>query len=116
VGGNPFRTISDSTAGRHRAEYGEFYRSTLVPLVSTIDASVLLLAACQDNERTRDGVDNGVYTAAMLKVLKESKVKDYDDLVNKIGVELHANGFTQIPAINTAGPPSDFRREKPFTI
>jgi hypothetical protein len=115
--GGRLRTISQATANKHKANWGEFYRNTVLPLLSeTITANVLHLGACEDHERTRDGKDNGVYTAAMLKVLKESKVKDYDDLVNKIRDELGAQGLTQNPTINTAGQVSNFRKEKPFTV
>lgn len=116
TGLGPFRTISIGTSQRHRREYGVFYRNTLVPLTSTIEATILLLAACAPDGKTLDGVPNGVYTAALLKVLKESKVKDYDDLVNQITDELRAQGLKQIPQIHTGGQPSDFRKEKPFKI
>lgn len=111
------RTISDATSRRHQEEYGEFYRNLLVPLFNPpITASLLLLAACEDNLTTGDGDPNGMYTAAMLKVLKENPA-DYDALVKGIDEELKKAGRVQNPTINTAGGDDpEFRLQKPFTI
>ena len=111
------RTISNTTGRRHRAEYIEFYQSTLVPLVNPpITASVLLLAACEDFDRTGDDLPNGIYTAALLEVLKTNP-KDYDVLVNRIQERLTADGHDQRAVIRPADPDDvTLRREKPFTI
>jgi hypothetical protein len=111
------RTISNATAWRHWAEYNEFYQSTSVPLLSSIEASVLHLAACEDDDRTADDFPNGVYTTAMLKVLKDLDPANYDDLVKKIQTELTARGCDQIPLIDITGPDGySFRKQKPFMI
>lgn len=112
------RTISNTTGRRHRAEYIDFYQSTLLPLLNPpINASVLLLAACEDFGRTGDDLPHGVYTAALLDVLKKSNPKDYDDLVNKIQQRLTAAGRTQRAVIRPADPNDvTLRRQKPFRI
>jgi hypothetical protein len=111
------RTISNTTGRRHRAEYKEFYQSALVPLVNPpIKANVLLLAACEDFDRTGDDLPNGVYTAALLDVLKTDP-KDYDDLVNQIQEQLTADGRDQRAVIRPADPDDvTLRRQKPFKI
>jgi hypothetical protein len=111
------RTISDSTGRQHQAEYVEFYRNLLVPIFDPpINASLLLLAACQDNETTGDGENNGMYTAAMLKVLKEDPA-DYEALRKGIEDELKNAGRNQNPKLTTAGLNTDaFKAQRPFTL
>lgn len=111
------RAISNSTGQRHLAEYGEFYRNISVPVLSPpITASLLLLAACEARDETLDGDPNGMYTAAMLEVLKNSDPADYDALVNGIQTVLTNAGRNQTPTIEVAGADPDFRGQKPFTI
>ena len=112
------RTVSHTTARRHRAEYNTFYQSTLLPFIDPpIRASVLLLGACEDFDRTGDDLPNGVYTAALLYVLNNLKPIDYDDLVNKIHQRLIERGRTQRPVIVPAGSDEiNFRGQRPFTI
>jgi len=113
------RVISKATGRRHQAEYGEFYRSTLLPIFSPpINACLMLLAACEDDETTGDGVPNGIYTATMLRVLNDSNPPvDYDDLVQRIQTALTEAGRTQTPTLKTAGSDHPtFRKQRPFTI
>jgi hypothetical protein len=115
-GGSVVRAITNSTGRQHQAEYGEFYRSTLLPIFSPpINARLLLLAACEDFETTADGNPNGVYTAALLKVLRSpDPPADYECLVARIRAELP----NQTPTIETAGQDdnSAFKKQKPFTV
>jgi hypothetical protein len=109
------RTARRSVGEAHFAQYGEFYESTLLPLVPRpILASVLLLAACQANSTTPDGDPNGVYTAAMLKALKDFDPSDYDHLVTKIKAVM--NRPIQTPTIEFLGEPPNFRTQRPFTV
>jgi hypothetical protein len=110
------RTVSKYTRERHQAEHRSFYENILLPLLNPpINASILALAASRDDETTADGEPNGVYTAAMLKVLRESDPVDYDELVARIRQEL-ANR-PQYPTIEPFGQPNQaFRRQKPFKI
>jgi hypothetical protein len=112
------RTILHSTHGRHMNEYGEFYRNTLLPADKPpINASLLLLAACADNEVTGDGPDNGVFTTAMLNVLRNSDPTSYCNFRNLIEADLQLNGHTQTPVLQSGGviDPA-FRDQRPFTI
>ena len=112
------RTISQATSRHHQEEYGEFYRNLLVPIFNPpILASVLQLGACEDNQTTGDGVVNGEYTAAMLKVLQDPTVATYDALVDGIQTELSNAGRDQIPTITPVGADDqEFRSQKPFTV
>jgi hypothetical protein len=112
------RTVTHTTARRHRAEYEAFYQSTLLPFIAPpIRASVLLLGACEDFDRTGDDFPHGVYTAALLDVLKDSNPTDYDDLRNKIQERLDADGRNQRAVIRPADPNDvTLRRQRPFTL
>ena len=110
------RTVSAQTMARHRSQARKFYEQPFFPIINPpIQASVLLLAACGDAETTGDGDTNGIFTAAMLKVLNQSNPQDYRDLIRKIGVELA--GHPQIPALTPIEPADEaFIQQRPFTI
>ena len=112
------RGISIGTGVQHRKEYAQFYQNISVPLVAQpITARLMLLAACKAKDKTLDGDPNGMYTAAMLKMLKLDP-PTYNDLVNWIQTELiNAGRINQVPTIQVDGLKNpDFRKEKPFTI
>jgi metacaspase-1 len=113
------RAITRGTNRQHLNEYAGFYRSTLIPALSPpINASLMLLAACEPDDTTLDGYPNGMYTAAMLNVLKNSDPADYDVLVEGIHAELiKAGRIHQLPIIEVAGVDNPyFRAQSPFTI
>ena len=116
AGQQRIRAITIATGQQHLKEYAEFYRNTLLPVLNPISASLMLLAACKPSDVTLDGDPNGMYTAAMVEVLKKDLV-DYDDLVKAIKDELKNRGRpTQMPLLQVAGAGPTFRGEKPFTI
>ena len=114
------REIPIESGREHQEEYAEFYRNLLIPIFDPpINASVLLLSACASDKRTGDGEQNGMYTAALLKVLKDpGPPKNYDDLVNAIDVELKKLGRDQEPQVEVAGVNDEandaFRAQRPF--
>jgi len=114
------RTIPIESGRQHQEEYAEFYRNLLIPIFDPpINASVLLLSACASDKATGDGEQNGMYTAALLKVLKDpGPPKNYDDLVNAIDIELKKLGRDQEPRVETAGMNDEanaaFRAQRPF--
>lgn len=112
-GGARVRSIGRGTAFQHHAEYGEFYRRTLLPLsaAATINANILALPACADSKTTADGDRNGAYTNAMLEVLRGDPL-DYKILVEGIKAKLPFQGV-RYREIN---PRPDFLGQKPFTV
>lgn len=111
-GGARVRSIDRGIIFQHHAEYGEFYRRTLLPLTATINANLLALPACADSKTTADGVPNGAYTKAMLEVLRDSDPADYKILVEQIETKLPNQGV-RCREIN---PRPDFIGQKPFTV
>src|SRR5689334_7669215 len=121
--GPAVRAISAATARLHLEEYGEFYRHTFLPLLDRpINATLMLLTACESFDKTLDadpahGELNGMYTASMLEVLKNSDPADYVALVDGIQQELIKRGRpTQKPLVEGAPGKPDFRTERPFSI
>jgi caspase domain-containing protein len=117
------RAISTATGRQHMEEYGEFYRNALRTVQDgPINATLMLLAACESFDVTLDadpahGEPNGMYTASMLEVLKNSDPPDYVKLVKEIQDELKKHGRpTQKPLIQPAPGKPDFRTERPFKI
>jgi|SRR5688572_11346679 len=105
--------ISEETRQRHLREYREFYQSVVVPIRATIEASVLLLAACRDEETTIDGDPLTMFTGALLKVVNEQNPQNYRDLIQKIDALVGP----QTPVLTPLPPPNQaFINQIPFTI
>lgn len=114
------RSISEETKLLHLLANMDFYERALISLPSdaAINASVLLLAACQDAETTTDDYPHGVFTQALLDVWSNGDFKgNYDDFIEGISSKLKAMNLSQTPAITPAGQTnSTFRRQRPFSI
>ena len=107
------RQISAETSAAHLTAYRAFYRQLAIPVFSTIGASVLLLAACEDLETTPDGDPHGAFTAALLQVVQDGQPKDYRDLISKIRQLVGP----QVPQLTPLEPADEkFIDQVPFTI
>jgi metacaspase-1 len=82
-----------------------------------IEASIISLSACQDWQKTADGVDeedNGVFTKALIKVRNDGNFLNYLDFHELIWNELK---LTQTPNYFRCGSPnSAFELELPFSV
>jgi caspase domain-containing protein len=109
------RKISNETRRKHLEKFREFYEAIRVPLLApAITASILLLAACGDDQTAADG-PNGAFTAALLKVLQNDNPVDYQDLITKVTTELAST--SQTPVLTPGDPPNQaFISQGPFTI
>jgi len=114
------RTLSEELRFQHLRAHREFYDKLLNDLARSpqVNASVILLAACQDNETTGDGLPHGVFTQALLDVLNgPSPPQNYDDFIGQIGAKLKLAGHNQTPVLTVTGQPNPkFRAERPFTV
>jgi subtilisin family serine protease len=111
---NAPRDITFATYQTHKDEY---YVPTHKPLVvrEDVGATVLLLAACRDEEKASEWDGFGLFTSTIRKTLMNGKdISSYEDWHQKI--------LKQIPAIQTPtlfayGSGADlFRKEKIFQI
>lgn len=80
-----------------------------------ISASVILLAACQDNQTASDGIRNGLFTDHLKQVWRDGSFRgNYYDFCRQISLTMPA---TQTPNYYTVGSPNPgFESEGPFLI
>lgn len=73
---------------KNKSQYEDIQRAMpVLPDKDSLNASVLLLAACQDEEVTMDGVLNGRFTSALKEVIKEGKAQFFNrpkDIIDQI--------------------------------
>lgn len=112
------RTISELAARRHFELSGDFYRELRDKLPSgaapELKASLLLIAACEEEEKTPDGEPHGVFTQALLDVLKADSSKNYTELIKAIQERLL--GKPHHPVLTPAGQPPQFTGQRAFSI
>ncbi len=119
----PTRTVSEETTLAHLSSNREFYEEALSAIPPMVGgASVLLLAACQDDQSTPDARPDdpnphGAFTRALLNVWSGGAFDDYDDFITAVGDELRAMGLSQTPAITPARLDNlAFRAQRPFVV
>lgn len=94
-------------------------RNEILTQEADLQATLLTLAACRDNERARDGDDNGAFTKALDAVLRGTNPpKNYSELITQITNNLADNGInTQHPILfPKENPDQAFLGQVPFTI
>jgi hypothetical protein len=107
--------VSERTYAAHKAEYDAIQAKVPAYEKSPIEASVLLISGCQDNQTSADGAKNGLFTQTLLKVWDEGKFRgSYRSFSKRIVKEMPP---WQTPNFFTAGKPSrTFEHQQPFTI
>lgn len=81
----------------------------------SVEASVILISGCMDNQFSADGAENGLFTETLLEVWNKgafvgNHVKFRKDIVKRMP-------FTQTPNYYKVGSVNaDFENQKPFTI
>jgi metacaspase-1 len=96
------RAISQGQAKSHMDSLKAFYdqlKSDLPATPPAVAAEILLLAACKEDETTRDGKDNGVFTKALLDVWSTNGSKSYDQLMKGISQKLKDQGIETTPVM-----------------
>jgi metacaspase-1 len=87
----------------------------LIEAQGTVQASVLLISGCQDNQFSQDGWNNGLFTGTMLEVWNGGKFKeDYRRFHRVIKDQMPPD---QTPNYYFVGVPNpEFEKQTPFTI
>jgi hypothetical protein len=100
---------------RHKDLYTAIQWSNVKGKNVPIDASVLLISGCQDNQLSGDGEQNGVFTGTLLDVWDQGNFYgDYRAFWTQIVDEMPV---TQTPNFYTVGHYDPvFEAQKPFTI
>jgi hypothetical protein len=79
-----------------------------------VEAQVILISGCQDNQQSLDGPRNGLFTAKLLETWKGGSFKGYRSFARKIQSKLPP---TQSPNyFKTGDVTRSFERERPLTI
>jgi hypothetical protein len=79
-----------------------------------VDAQVILISGCQDNQESLDGSRNGLFTAKLLETWKQGGFRGYRSFARKIKSKLPP---TQSPNyFKTGHVKPEFEREQPLTI
>jgi hypothetical protein len=114
------REISTEESKAHLERFNGLYENLrdAIPTgeAATLKANLLTLAACKDNEKTPDGLPNGVFTRALLDVLSSNPSASYDNLTRDIKRNFELAGRQQTPALKFAGPGQNFSGQSPFSI
>jgi hypothetical protein len=108
------RHIADQVY-KNNKEFYEAIRKKIPPKKRKINASVLSLTACQDNQVAEDGKKNGKFTATLLQVWDNDKFKgDYKSFHRKIVERMPPY---QTPNLLAIGDNTDnFLTRRPFEI
>jgi hypothetical protein len=81
---------------------------------ATIDATIILISGCQDNQTSLDGDHNGAFTEQLLKVWNHGGYRgNYAKFHAAIKAGLPAS---QTPNLFTLGAATRFAQQQPFTV
>lgn len=92
------REISPGQAKSHMDSLKEFYEQLKKELPAEpppVAAQVLLLAACTDHQKTRDGDPHGLFTTALLDVWNTNGSKTYRQLIEGIRKKIEAQNLEE---------------------
>lgn len=113
------RALNNAARSAHGARFKPFYEELDIPSlqnVPPVKADLLVMAACRDGEKTQDGLPNGAFTKALLKVWNNGAFdSNYITFMGEIGAEIRSMFPTQFPTLTPSSPPA-FSSERPFTI
>jgi len=107
--------VQSATYREHKALYDGLQARNPAGDQVEVEASVILISGCQDNQVSQDGPKNGVFTGALLKTWNKGKFKGsikkfHKSILNKIE-------FSQSPNYFKVGQSNPmFEGQRPFTI
>lgn len=113
------RGLTDEVRLVHSEEYRPIYEEKVIPSLAAappVQADLLLLAACEDTKKTKDGVPNGAFTKALLEVWNNGQFSgNYITFKEEITKLIQVGNPDQNPIFKPNALP-DFSLQKPFTI
>ena len=107
--------VSERVYRAHKKLYDDIQKEVPPLSSSDVQASVLLLSGCQDNQTSADGDRNGLFTQTLLGVWDEGRFKGgYRTFGKRIAAKMPP---WQSPNFYTEGSPNrGFEREHPFSV
>lgn len=115
------RGLDDHERRAHteRAEFRAFYRDLGIPSeqdAPPVRADLLLMAACRDKAKTKDGSPNGAFTRVLLDVWRNGgSSSDYVTFMENIGTRIRVEFPDQFPTTKPDVLPA-FSSTPPFSI
>ena len=89
----------------------------LTQLSGKMQAAVILISGCQDNQTSLDGDHNGAFTEQLLRIWSEGRFRPRDGSYVNFHAAIKAGmPPTQTPNLFTLGRAGAFARQRPFTI
>jgi hypothetical protein len=96
------------------------FRPALLPRRASLEpitASLLLLAACSEDQKARDGNPNSLFTGKLKQVWKGGRFSGYLDFLTEIRNRVSLDNRKQYPGCYVLGQDTDaFLRQRPFAI
>lgn len=86
---------------------------------SPLNATIVLLAACQDHQTAADGNQNGAFTGTLKEVWAEEFAGTYEGFVNEIKRRMYNRFFEQTPNYLPLGAPDPeflYKAQRPFSV
>lgn len=91
--------------------------SRLASIAGKVQASVILISGCQDNQTSMDGDHNGAFTEELLRVWDDGRFNpEHGSYVNFHATIKAGMPATQTPNLFTLGPVATFAKQRPFAI
>jgi hypothetical protein len=109
------REVALRTYRANRAVYDKIQDTIKGGPRAAVRAAVILISGCQDNQLSRDGDFNGLFTANLLRVWKEGRFKgSYRAFHSAIVRSMPPD---QTPKLFTVGASTRaFEKQRPFTV
>lgn len=110
-----WRAHRDFYRALERQHFGPNERLLSRPLTSPLRGPVLLLAGCQDNQKSQDGIGNGRFTQELLTVWDEGRFQgNWQQLLRRIVNNMPA---AQTPRLTLIGrTPEALAAQQPFVV
>jgi hypothetical protein len=110
------KEVADKIFRKHRKEYEQIQRDFPLGNRATVNASVLLISACQDWELSLDGARNSVFTAALRSVwdngnFQGNYIKFHEEIYRRTKDQAQQPNYLKVGV-----PSAAFEMQKPFTI
>jgi hypothetical protein len=114
--GNP-KGLPAGVAAQTYAAHRALYDAQRIEDAPALQASVIALSACRDDQTALDGETNGAFTEALLAVYAGGFAGSYRQFYNAILARVASQGLAQVPQFSRDGAHSArFLQEDPFTV
>ncbi|QKV91162.1 caspase family protein [Streptomyces sp. NA02950] len=109
------QTVQSTVYRRDREIYDRIQKARTAKDLARIEASVLQISGCQDNQTSADGIVNGLFTGTLLEVWRGGAFAgSYRALHREIVKRMPPDQSPNLFLAGASNPP--FARQRPFTI